>query len=413
MYNLIIYLYLLGVAVYSRFNVKVRRMWRGERNAFRVLREKVDPNARYVWFHAASLGEFEQGRPLMEQLRRDHPDIKILLTFFSPSGYEVRKNYEGADIICYLPLDTPINARRFLRAIRPEMAFFIKYEFWYNYLHILKHRNVPVYSVSSIFREGQVFFRWYGRQYGRVLKCFTHFYVQNEESRDLLAKIGLTNVTVTGDTRFDRVLQIKEDAKQLPINIVPVDSTTKPKAFIAGSSWPPDEDIFIKYFNAHRDWALIIAPHVIDEDHLQEIEKKLQGWNVTRYTSLTANASQWRGTGGEALIVDCFGLLSSIYRYADVTYVGGGFGVGIHNTLEAAVWGVPVIFGPNNQKFQEAQGLKGQGGGFEITGYEDFERLMKRFETDAEFLSTAGQQAGAYVSRQSGATRKILSDLQF
>lgn len=413
MYNLIIYLYLLGVAVYSRFNVKVRRMWRGERNAFRVLREKVDPNARYVWFHAASLGEFEQGRPLMEQLRRDHPDIKILLTFFSPSGYEVRKNYEGADIICYLPLDTPINARRFLRAIRPEMAFFIKYEFWYNYLHILKHRNVPVYSVSSIFREGQVFFRWYGRQYGRVLKCFTHFYVQNEESRDLLAKIGLTNVTVTGDTRFDRVLQIKENAKQLPINIVPVDSTTKPKAFIAGSSWPPDEDIFIKYFNAHRDWALIIAPHVIDEEHLQQIEKKLQGWNVTRYTSLTANASQWRGTGGEALIVDCFGLLSSIYRYADVTYVGGGFGVGIHNTLEAAVWDVPVIFGPNNQKFQEAQGLKAQGGGFEITGYEDFERLMTRFETDAEFLSTAGQQAGAYVSRQSGATRKILSDLQF
>ena len=413
MYNLIIYLYLLGVAVYSRFNVKVRRMWRGERNAFRVLREKVDPNARYVWFHAASLGEFEQGRPLMEQLRRDHPDIKILLTFFSPSGYEVRKNYEGADIICYLPLDTPINARRFLRAIRPEMAFFIKYEFWYNYLHILKHRNVPVYSVSSIFRERQVFFRWYGRQYGRVLKCFTHFYVQNEESRDLLAKIGLTNVTVTGDTRFDRVLQIKENAKQLPINIVPVDSTTKPKAFIAGSSWPPDEDVFIKYFNAHRDWALIIAPHVIDEEHLQQIEKKLQGWNVTRYTSLTANASQWRGTGGEALIVDCFGLLSSIYRYADVTYVGGGFGVGIHNTLEAAVWDVPVIFGPNNQKFQEAQGLKAQGGGFEITGYEDFERLMKRFETDAEFLSTAGQQAGAYVSRQSGATRKILSDLQF
>ncbi len=413
MYNLIIYLYLLGVAVYSRFNVKVRRMWRGERNAFRVLREKVDPNARYVWFHAASLGEFEQGRPLMEQLRRDHPDIKILLTFFSPSGYEVRKNYEGADIICYLPLDTPINARRFLRAIRPEMAFFIKYEFWYNYLHILKHRNVPVYSVSSIFRERQVFFRWYGRQYGRVLKCFTHFYVQNEESRDLLAKIGLTNVTVTGDTRFDRVLQIKEDAKQLPINIVPVDSTTKPKAFIAGSSWPPDEDIFIKYFNAHRDWALIIAPHVIDEDHLQEIEKKLQGWNVTRYTSLTANASQWRGTGGEALIVDCFGLLSSIYRYADVTYVGGGFGVGIHNTLEAAVWDVPVIFGPNNQKFQEAQGLKAQGGGFEITGYEDFERLMTRFETEDEFLNASGQQAGAYVSRQSGATRKILSDLQF
>ena len=204
MYQLFIYLYLLGVAIYSLFNEKVRKMWRGERDAFRVLRQKVDPNARYVWFHAASLGEFEQGRPLMEQLKREHPEIKILLTFFSPSGYEVRKNYEGADIICYLPLDTIGNARRFLRIIRPEMAFFIKYEFWYNYLHILKHRGVPVYSVSSIFREGQVFFRWYGRQYGMVLKCFTHFYVQNELSKKLLAQIGLNNVTVTlpKDTRY-------------------------------------------------------------------------------------------------------------------------------------------------------------------------------------------------------------------
>ena len=210
MYNLIIYLYLLGVAVYSRFNEKVKKMWRGERDAFRILREQVEPDARYVWFHAASLGEFEQGRPLMEQLRRDHPELKILLTFFSPSGYEVRKNYEGADIICYLPLDTIRNARRFLRLIRPEMAFFIKYEFWYNYLHILKHRGVPVYSVSSIFREGQVFFRWYGRQYGHVLKCFTHFYVQNEKSRQLLASIGIDNATVVGDTRFDRVIQIKD-----------------------------------------------------------------------------------------------------------------------------------------------------------------------------------------------------------
>ena len=217
MYNLVIYLYLLGVAVYSLFNEKVRKMWRGERATFRVLKEKVDPSAQYVWFHAASLGEFEQGRPLMEQLRRDHPEYKILLTFFSPSGYEVRKDYKGADIICYLPLDTITNARRFLRTIRPVMAFFIKYEFWYNYLHILKHRNVPVYSVSSIFRPNQVFFKWYGRQYGRVLHCFTHFFVQNEVSRELLAKIGITDVAITGDTRFDRVLQIKEQSKQLPI----------------------------------------------------------------------------------------------------------------------------------------------------------------------------------------------------
>ena len=417
MYNLIIYLYLLGVAVYSRFNEKVRKMWRGERDAFRVLREKVDPDAHYVWFHAASLGEFEQGRPLMERLRQLHPELKILLTFFSPSGYEVRKNYEGADIICYLPLDTITNARRFLRLIRPEMVFFIKYEFWYNYLHILKHRGVPTYSVSSIFRDGQVFFRWYGRQYGRVLQCFNHFFVQNEKSLELLAKIGLTNVTITGDTRFDRVLQIKEQAKQLPIEKSfpqPLSQgegsnySSKTKVFIAGSSWPPDEDIFIKYFNEHRDWALIIAPHVIGEDHLQQIEKKLEGWHVTRYTNLTTPLAPWRGVGGEALIINCFGLLSSIYRYADVTYVGGGFGVGIHNVLEAAVWGVPVIFGPNNERFQEAQELKQQGGGFQIDDYDSFCRLMERFETDENARLEAGRQATAYVESKAGATEAIL-----
>lgn len=407
MYNLAIYLYLLGVAIYSHFNEKVRKMWRGERDAFRILREQVDPNARYVWFHAASLGEFEQGRPLMEQMKREHPDIKILLTFFSPSGYEVRKNYEGADIICYLPLDTITNARRFLRTVRPEMAFFIKYEFWYNYLHILKHRHVPVYSVSSIFRDGQVFFRWYGCQYGRVLRCFTHFYVQNEKSKELLGKIGLTNVTVTGDTRFDRVLQIKEQAKQLPA----VEQFAKGhKVFIAGSSWQPDEEIFIPYFNEHRDWKLVIAPHVIGEDHLQQIEKLLEGRKVVRYTDVAEKPEA--AADAEVLIINCFGLLSSIYHYADVTYVGGGFGVGIHNTLEAAVWDVPVIFGPNNEKFHEAQGLKACKGGFEIKDYADFERLMNCFEADADYLTKAGQQAGNYVKQLSGATQRILSDVK-
>ena len=406
MYNIVIYLYLFGVAIYSRFNEKVRKMWRGEREAFKILREKVDPSAQYVWFHAASLGEFEQGRPLMEQLRRDHPEYKILLTFFSPSGYEVRKNYEGADIITYLPLDTITTARRFLRTIRPVMAFFIKYEFWYNYLHILKHRHIPVYSVSSIFRPDQVFFKWYGYQYGRVLKCFTHFFVQNEVSRELLAKIGITDVTITGDTRFDRVLQIKEAAKQLPVVEAFLDE--KSKVFVAGSSWPPDEDIFIRYFNEHRDWKLIIAPHVIGEDHLQQIEQKLAGWHVERYTNLTTPLSSGRGAGGEALIIDCFGLLSSIYRYADVTYVGGGFGVSIHNTVEAAVWGKPVIFGPENHKFQEAQELKQCGGGLEISNYEDFARIMDRFNSDAEALQQSGQAAGNYVKRRSGATPTIL-----
>ncbi len=419
-YNLVIYLYLLGVAIYSRFNEKVRKMWRGEREAFKILREKVDPNAKYVWFHAASLGEFEQGRPLMEQLRKDHPEYKILLTFFSPSGYEVRKNYEGADIITYLPLDTITNARRFLRTVRPVMAFFIKYEFWYNYLHILKHRGVPVYSVSSIFRPEQVFFKWYGRQYGRVLNCFTHFFVQNEISKELLAKIGITDTTVVGDTRFDRVLQIKEAAKQLPI----VESFVKdaPQVFVAGSSWPPDEEIFIKYFldklsgkaerNEHKNWKLIIAPHVIGEDHLKQIEKLLEGRKVIRYTEAEkmVNGQLSMVNDYEVLIINCFGLLSSIYHYGNVAYVGGGFGVGIHNLLEAAVWDVPVFFGPNNQKFQEAQGLK-TSGGFEISSYEDFAAQMDRFAADDAYLQEQGQKAGHFVKGQSGATQKVLSSV--
>ncbi|MBE6271949.1 MAG: 3-deoxy-D-manno-octulosonic acid transferase [Prevotella ruminicola] len=410
MYNLVIYMYLLGVAIYSCFNEKVRKMWRGEREAFKILREKVDPNAKYVWFHAASLGEFEQGRPLMEQLRKEHPEYKILLTFFSPSGYEVRKNYEGADIITYLPLDTITNARRFLRTVRPVMAFFIKYEFWYNYLHILKHRGVPVYSVSSIFRPEQVFFKWYGRQYGRVLNCFTHFFVQNEMSRELLAKIGITNTTVVGDTRFDRVLQIKEAAKQLPI----VEAFVKdaPQVFVAGSSWPPDEEIFIKYFNKHKNWKLIIAPHVIGEDHLQQIEKLLEGRKVVRYTEAESQLSTLCSqlSNADVLIINCFGLLSSIYHYGHVAYVGGGFGVGIHNLLEAAVWDVPVFFGPNNQKFQEAQGLK-TSGGLEIHNYEEFAAQMDRLASDAVYLQEQGQKAGHFVKGQSGATQKVLSSV--
>ena len=399
MYQLAIYVYLCGVAIASLFSKKVKTMWRGERDALRILKEKVDPNAQYVWFHAASLGEFEQGRPLMERLRKEHPEYKILLTFFSPSGYEVRKNYEGADIICYLPLDTIRNSRRFLRAVKPCMAFFIKYEFWYNYLHILKHRQVPVYSVSSIFRRDQIFFKWYGRQYAYVLKCFTRFFVQNEYSKELLAKIGITNVDVVGDTRFDRVMQIKEDARQLPL----VDAFKQDRpVFVAGSSWPPDEEIFIRYFNAHREWKMIIAPHVIGEDHLRQIESLVEGKTV-RYTQATTDAVR----DADCLIIDCFGLLSSVYQYGEVAYVGGGFGVGIHNVLEAAVWDMPVIFGPNNQKFQEAQGLKMVGGGFEIASEDDFVKLMSSFMSDQAVLSHAGSQAGQYVQSLVGVTDKI------
>lgn len=396
---------MIGVAIASLFNKKVKKMWTGERQAVKVLKEKVDPEARYIWFHAASLGEFEQGRPLIEHLRETHPEYKILLTFFSPSGYEVRKNYEGADIICYLPLDTIRNARRFLRAVKPVMAFFIKYEFWYNYLHILQHRGVPTYSVSSIFRPDQIFFQWYGRQYGRVLKCFTHFFVQNMESKALLAKLGITDVDVVGDTRFDRVLQIKEASKQLPI--VEQFTAHAQKVFVAGSSWLPDEEIFIKYFDIHKDWKLIIAPHVISDEHLSQIFELLKGRRVVRYTEATEENVK----DAEVLIIDCFGLLSSIYHYGTVSYVGGGFGVGIHNVLEAAVWDIPVVFGPNNKHFQEAQGLMLVQGGFEIKDYQSFRDLMMRFETDASFLQNAGENAGAFVKSRAGATAKVMENV--
>lgn len=417
-YNIVIYFVLWGIAIASLFNEKVRKMWRGEREAFKILKQKVDPNAKYIWFHAASLGEFEQGRPLMERIRKDYPQYKILLTFYSPSGYEVRKNYEGADIICYMPVDTRLNAIRFLRLVRPVMAFFIKYEFWSNFLHILKHRNIPTYSVSSIFREDQVFFKWYGRNYAGVLKCFTRFFVQNEESKRLLEGIGITAVDVVGDTRFDRVLQIKEAAKHLPIceafrtGVASSQSADVPhhdfKVFVAGSSWPPDENIFIPFFNEHKDWRLLIAPHVIAEEHLKLILSLIKGKKVVRYTQTTPEEA----ADADVLIIDCFGLLSSMYNYGDVAYIGGGFGVGIHNTLEAAVWNMPVIFGPNNKKFQEAQGLLKSGGGFEINTYEDFSGLMSSLMNDETFLKQAGDKAGTFVAHLAGATDKVLASVK-
>lgn len=417
-YNIVIYFVLWGIAIASLFNEKVRKMWRGEREAFKILKQKVDPNAKYIWFHAASLGEFEQGRPLMERIRKDYPQYKILLTFYSPSGYEVRKNYEGADIICYMPVDTRLNAIRFLRLVRPVMAFFIKYEFWSNFLHILKYRNIPTYSVSSIFREDQVFFKWYGRSYAGVLKCFTRFFVQNEESKRLLEGIGITAVDVVGDTRFDRVLQIKEAAKQLPIceafrtGVASSQSAEVPhhdfKVFVAGSSWPPDENIFIPFFNEHKDWRLLIAPHVIAEEHLKLILSLIKGKKVVRYTQTTPEEA----AKADVLIIDCFGLLSSMYNYGDVAYIGGGFGVGIHNTLEAAVWNMPVIFGPNNKKFQEAQDLLKSGGGFEINTYEDFSGLMSSLMNDETFLNQTGDKAGAFVAHLAGATDKVLASVK-
>ena len=399
-YNLAMYILELGVKLAALFSDKPAKMVKGYREVFDLLQRKIDRNAQYIWFHAASLGEFEQGRPLIERIRKEYPQYKILQTFFSPSGYEVRKNYDGADIVCYLPIDTPSNVKKFVDLVNPCMVFFVKYEFWQNYLNTLNKKGVPVYSVSSIFRPNQIFFRWYGKGYQQVLKTFAHLFVQNEESKQLLAGIGVNNTTVVGDTRFDRVLDICAAAKQLPlVQKFKGDALT----FVAGSSWGPDEDIFIKYFNAHPEMKLIIAPHVVNDSHLKEIESKLQR-SCVRYTKATEeNVLQ-----ADCLIIDCYGLLSSIYRYGEISYIGGGFGVGIHNVLEAAVYGIPVIFGPNNKKFREAQHLLANKGGFEINSYEDFEQLMNKFLGDEAYLNQSGKAAGDYVKGNAGAMEKIM-----
>lgn len=389
----------LGCRIAALFSPKVRTMVRGHANTWLKLR-RLPGNERYVWFHAASLGEFEQGRPLMERLRRLHPDKKILLTFFSPSGYEVRKDYAGADLICYLPIDTPLNAHRFVKLVKPEAAYFIKYEFWRNYLDTLYRHGIPAYSVSSIFRPDQIFFRPYGRGYAQVLHHLTHLYVQNEASRQLLAGIGVNQVTVVGDTRFDRVIDIRNAAKPLPL----VERFAGCwKVLVAGSSWQPDEDIIIPYFNTHENVRLVLAPHVVSEEHLRQIEAKLKRPAV-RYSTATPKSV----AEADCLIIDCYGLLSSIYRYATIAYVGGGFGVGIHNVPEAAVYGVPVIIGPNNRKFREAQALIECGGCLEIHSADDFHREMNHLLTDKEALQKAGRAAGHYICDNAGATEKII-----
>lgn len=402
MYSLAIYLYMLCANIAALFNPKAKLLMRGHKDTWRILRREIGED-RYVWFHAASLGEFEQGRPLMERLRREHPGKKILLTFFSPSGYEVRKNYEGADVVCYLPFDTPFNARKFIRLARPEMAFFIKYEFWRNYIEVLHRKRIPVYSVSSIFRPNQIFFRWYGKGYARVLRRFTHLFVQNEYSAQLLRKLGVSAVSVVGDTRFDRVTDIMREAQPLPL----VERFAGCwRVVVAGSSWEPDEDLLIPYFNSHPELRLVLAPHVVSEEHLRQIEAKLQRPAV-RYSQATSKSV----AEADCLIIDCYGLLSSIYRYATVAYVGGGFGAGIHNVPEAAVYAKPVVIGPNNHKFREARALIENGGCREITGADDFGRTMDELLTDRRALARAGEAAGNYIRGNAGAAEAIYGSI--
>lgn len=403
LYNAAIALYDLAVYLLFPFSRKPRKMVKGHWVVYDQLRQQREEDAEYIWFHAASLGEFEQGRPMIEEIRRRHPDKKILLTFFSPSGYEVRKHYEGADVVCYLPFDKPRNVRKFLDLARPSMAFFIKYEFWKNYLDELRRRGIPTYSVSSVFRKDQVFFKWYGGLYRKVLHDFTCLYVQNELSRRYLGRIGVTDVKIVGDTRFDRVLEIMHRAKELPI--VEAFRGDGP-VLVAGSSWQPDEELFIRYFNEHPGMKLIIAPHVIDDLHLVDIINRLKRPYV-RYSKATPD----KAAKADCLIVDCYGLLSSIYRYGTISYIGGGFGVGIHNTLEAAVYGMPVVFGPKFQKFVEAKELIEVGGAYTISDYTGLETLLDRFISDKAFLDKTGDAAGHYVMSRAGATEKILADI--
>jgi 3-deoxy-D-manno-octulosonic-acid transferase len=406
MYSLAIALYSLAVRLAAPFNKKAKKMLAGQKETFSILKKQLDSEASYIWFHAASLGEFEQGRPLMEKIRREKPTYKILLTFFSPSGYEVRKDYPGADIVCYLPFDHTWNARKFLQLVKPAMVIFIKYEFWMNYLNQLKRLHIPTYIISAIFRPKQIFFRWCGRRYRDVLNDFDWFFVQDQQSLELLKRFNHNNVSITGDTRFDRVYEIFDRRKELPLIEKFLDRTGKGKnlAFVAGSTWENDEAILIPYFNQHPEIKLIIAPHEIKEQRIETLKSRL-----TRPAVRYSQADEKTVSDAVCLIIDCYGLLSSIYRYGDLAYIGGGFGKGIHNVLEAAVYGIPVLFGTNYNKFKEAKELIACRGAFSVTGEEEFASRMNDFLSYSELIHEIGKNAKDYVTGNLGATQKIYS----
>lgn len=408
MYNLIISLYAIVVHLIAPFHRKAKLMVEGHAEVYEKLRSEIDPDSKYIWIHAASLGEFEQGRPIIEKIKSDYPSYKILLTFFSPSGYEVRKNYQLADIVCYLPFDRKSNVKKFLQLANPYMAIFVKYEFWYNYINQLKKRDIPVFMVSAIFRSDQIFFKWYGKSYQKILHFYKCICVQDESSEKLLESIRIDNVKVCGDTRFDRVVDIKEASKDLPLAhaFAHPKEGVKPLVLVAGSSWPKDEDIFVEYFNRNQGLKLIIAPHEIDEAHLTYIESIMKRPSIRYSLASTDTIHNY-----DCLIIDSFGLLSSLYRYGQVAYVGGGFGVGIHNVLEAAVYGIPVIFGPNFKKFREATQLLEQGGGYSIHDAESFFMLMDEFSEYPEVLISAGEHAGRYVNENTGVVDRVMQEL--
>lgn len=399
-YNIGIATYRNAVRIAALNNPKAKLMLRGQRRCFRTLQRKLDPAGGYIWIHASSLGEFEQGRPLIERIKRDNPDARILLTFFSPSGYEVRKNFSMVDTVVYLPFDLPNNVKTFLDIVKPSVAIFVKYEFWGNYLSALKRRGVPTYIISAIFRPKQIFFKPWGSMFRKMLKCFDTLFVQNEQSRDLLANIGIDNVIVAGDTRFDRVADVRAAAREFPLVAKFVENARF--TLVMGSSWPADEDIVIPYFNAHREMKIIIAPHEFDRHRLHVLMSKL-----SRPARFYSEATPKNIKNVDCLIIDSFGLLSSLYRYGQAAYVGGGFGAGIHNINEAAVYGIPVIFGPKHHKFQEASDLIALDGAMSIHDADTFSAAMDPLLENEPLRQKCGKAAGDYIQSHLGGTQLI------
>jgi len=418
-YTIGIALFSFAVRIASLFNPKAKLFVAGRKNIFAEIAGKVGPTDQPVWFHFASLGEFEQGRPVLEALKVKHPDEKIVVTFFSPSGYEIRKNYTGADAIFYLPIDTAANARRFVRLVRPKMAIFTKYEFWHHYFKALYQAGTPLFLISGIFRPQQIFFKSYGGFNRRILGYVSHFFVQNEESVQLLHRIGLNNVTLSGDTRFDRVYAHAQHPQQLPLI---ADFCGDAPVLVAGSTWPDDEKLLAGLASAHPGWKFIIAPHEIHEPHIAAVKRLFPGSILfsqladatgarpTTHTPQTVHLKPYTPSlKPQILIIDNIGMLSSLYQFGKVAYIGGGFGVGIHNTLEAAAFGLPVIFGPEYDKFQEAKDLIALGAAQSISNANELNTAFEQFEGDEQ----AGAKAKAYVADKKGATAQILNRIDF
>jgi len=396
LYNFGVRLYFFAIYVASFFNRKAGLWLNGRKGQY------VTENASCIWFHFASLGEFEQGRPVLEQVRNLYPGEKIVVTFFSPSGYEIRKNTPLADYVYYLPLDTAGNAREFIEAINPTMAIFTKYEYWYHFFKELHRREISLYIISGIFRPGQVFFKWYGGLHRKMLRFVTHFFVQDEQSKQLLQGINVSKVTISGDTRFDRVWANAQQPKPLPI----IEAFKNGhQLFIAGSTWPQDEQLIAQLINDHPDWKFIIAPHEISDEKVNKLITLLPENSAIKYSQLSSHISRLTS---HVLIIDNVGMLSSLYQYGDIAYIGGGFGAGIHNTLEAAAFGLPVIFGPNYSKFKEAKDLLALDAGFTITNETELQQIAGKLINDEGFYIAASLQIRKYVEEHTGATQTII-----